>query len=186
MPKLKPEHSRNAMGSYRSWQAEHRRVAGPNPAKRAEPERGKVKWYDAKNGFGFVIADAGDELWVPLSALGPITDLAPGERIPFHRTRSTRRPDSFNRDLRVSRRSGRPAAAGFLDRQGNGERSIYDDIATRADGQLAPLADAVLAMATITDLQRRARRTGEDSRGADVRAERGALPANAGDRRIRS
>ncbi|MFC4910769.1 cold-shock protein [Actinomadura gamaensis] len=45
---------------------------------------GKVKWYDADKGFGFLTRDDGGEVFVHSSALpGGVTTLKPGQRVEF-------------------------------------------------------------------------------------------------------
>jgi CspA family cold shock protein len=45
---------------------------------------GKVKWYDAEKGFGFLARDDGGEVFVHSSALPAWTDiLAKGQRVEF-------------------------------------------------------------------------------------------------------
>lgn len=45
---------------------------------------GKVKWYDADKGFGFLTRDDGGEVFVHSSALpGGVTALKPGQRVEF-------------------------------------------------------------------------------------------------------
>lgn len=45
---------------------------------------GKVKWYDADKGFGFLTRDDGGEVFVHSTALpGGVTSLKPGQRVEF-------------------------------------------------------------------------------------------------------
>jgi CspA family cold shock protein len=45
---------------------------------------GKVKWYDAEKGFGFLTRDDGGEVFVHSTALDPAgTALRPGQRVEF-------------------------------------------------------------------------------------------------------
>lgn len=45
---------------------------------------GKVKWYDAEKGFGFITRDDGDDVYVRASALpAGVSTLKPGTRLEF-------------------------------------------------------------------------------------------------------
>ena len=45
---------------------------------------GKVKWYDAEKGFGFLSRDEGDDVFVHRDALPVgVTELKPGQRVEF-------------------------------------------------------------------------------------------------------
>jgi CspA family cold shock protein len=53
--------------------------------KRVRPvPTGKVKWYDAEKGFGFVTSDEGDDVFVHVSALpAGVSALKPGSKVEF-------------------------------------------------------------------------------------------------------
>jgi CspA family cold shock protein len=52
--------------------------------KAAQVPTGKVKWYDAEKGFGFLSRPDGDDVYVRASALPPgVTTLKPGTRVEF-------------------------------------------------------------------------------------------------------
>ncbi|GAB2692063.1 cold-shock protein [Thalassiella azotivora] len=44
---------------------------------------GKVKWFDAERGFGFLATDEGDEVFLHASALPAGTTVKPGARVEF-------------------------------------------------------------------------------------------------------
>jgi cold shock protein len=45
---------------------------------------GRVKWYDAGKGFGFVTSDEGGDVFLPKGALpAGVTDLKSGQRVEF-------------------------------------------------------------------------------------------------------
>ena len=45
---------------------------------------GRVKWYEAQKGYGFVTSDEGGDVFLPKNALpGGVTDLKSGQRVEF-------------------------------------------------------------------------------------------------------
>jgi len=44
---------------------------------------GKVKWFDAERGFGFLATDDGEEVFLHASALPPGTTVKPGAKVEF-------------------------------------------------------------------------------------------------------
>ncbi|WP_029088181.1 cold-shock protein [Brevibacterium album] len=44
---------------------------------------GRVKWFDAGKGFGFVTADDGEQIFLHSSSLPAGTEVAPGTRLDF-------------------------------------------------------------------------------------------------------
>ena len=58
--------------------------ARPSSCKVSHVPTGKVKWYDADKGFGFLTRDDGGEVFVHSTALEPAgTALRPGQRVEF-------------------------------------------------------------------------------------------------------
>jgi CspA family cold shock protein len=61
--------------------------------------RGKVKWFDPKKGFGFIIRDDGqDEIFVHCSAIlfGLSKELKAGDPVEFEVAAGTRGPKAVN------------------------------------------------------------------------------------------
>jgi len=44
---------------------------------------GKVKWFDAERGFGFLATDAGEEVFLHASALSEGATVKPGDKVEF-------------------------------------------------------------------------------------------------------
>lgn len=58
---------------------------------------GKVKWYDAEKGFGFVTQDGGADVYVRSSALPQgTTALKPGQRVEFGVAEGRRGPQALS------------------------------------------------------------------------------------------
>ncbi|WP_153506596.1 cold-shock protein [Cumulibacter manganitolerans] len=61
---------------------------------------GRVKWYDAEKGFGFVSQESGDDVFVPKSALPTgVGELKKGQRVEFGIADGRRGPQALS--LRV-------------------------------------------------------------------------------------
>ena len=58
---------------------------------------GRVKWYDAEKGFGFVSQEDGDDVFVPKSALPTgVTELRKGQRLEFGIADGRRGPQALS------------------------------------------------------------------------------------------
>ena len=58
---------------------------------------GKVKWYDADKGFGFLAQDSGEDVYVRSSALpGGVEGLKPGQRVEFGMAAGRRGPQALS------------------------------------------------------------------------------------------
>lgn len=57
---------------------------------------GKVKWYDAEKGFGFLAQDSGEDVYVRSSALPDgVESLKPGQRVEFGMAAGRRGPQAL-------------------------------------------------------------------------------------------
>ncbi|MDF0529830.1 cold-shock protein [Tsukamurella sp. 8F] len=57
---------------------------------------GKVKWYDAEKGFGFVSQDGGEDVYVRANALpGGVETLKPGQKVEFDMAAGRRGPQAL-------------------------------------------------------------------------------------------
>lgn len=58
---------------------------------------GKVKWYDAEKGFGFLAQESGDDVYVRSSALPEgVEALKPGQRVEFGMAAGRRGPQALS------------------------------------------------------------------------------------------
>ena len=122
---------------------------------------GKVKWFDAERGFGFIASDEGDEVFLHASALPEGVVPKPGSKVEFGVADGRRGPQALQVSLvepvaSVARTSRKPAEdmavivedlIKVLDRVGNDlRRGRYPD---RSTGQKY----ASLLRAVATDLE---------------------------------
>ncbi len=59
-------------------------------------ERGKVKWFDAKKGFGFIEKQTGGDIFVHISSLKDAKSLEPGAEVEFEVTEGKKGPQASN------------------------------------------------------------------------------------------
>ncbi|SIS16771.1 cold-shock DNA-binding protein family [Williamsia sterculiae] len=58
---------------------------------------GKVKWYDAEKGFGFLSQEGGEDVYVRSSALsGGVESLKPGQKVEFGMAAGRRGPQALS------------------------------------------------------------------------------------------
>jgi len=58
---------------------------------------GRVKWYDAEKGFGFLTQDGGEDVYVRSSALPPgVSTLKAGQRVEFGMAEGRRGPQALS------------------------------------------------------------------------------------------
>ena len=61
---------------------------------------GRVKWYDAEKGFGFVSQQGGEDVFVPKSALpSGVSELKKGQRVEFGIADGRRGPQALSQQL---------------------------------------------------------------------------------------
>ncbi len=59
-------------------------------------ERGKVKWFDAKKGFGFIERESGGDIFVHISSLKNAASLEQGAVVEFETTEGKKGPQASN------------------------------------------------------------------------------------------
>ena len=58
---------------------------------------GKIRWFDAKKGYGFITSDDGEDVFMPKTALpAGVTTLRKGAKIEFSRVDSRRGPQAMD------------------------------------------------------------------------------------------
>ena len=58
--------------------------------------KGKIKWYNARKGYGFIEGEDGKDVFVHQSALTPGTDLNEGDKVEFEIENSPKGPQAKN------------------------------------------------------------------------------------------
>ena len=65
------------------------------PEEGASRERGRVKWFDAEKGYGFLVRPTGDDLFVHHSEVqGDPSDLSPNGEVEYEVGRNDRGPNA--------------------------------------------------------------------------------------------
>lgn len=58
---------------------------------------GKIRWFDAKKGYGFITSDDGEDVFMPKTALpAGVTTLRKGARVEFSRVDGRRGPQAMD------------------------------------------------------------------------------------------
>ncbi|BBZ68647.1 MAG: cold-shock protein [Mycolicibacterium insubricum] len=109
---------------------------------------GKVKWYSAEKGFGFVAQEEGEDVYVPSSALpAGVTDLKAGQRVEFGIASGRRGPQALQVTLlgdppslaktrrEAPRREGGPAEHKHTPDELHG---MVEDMITLLEGTVQP------------------------------------------------
>jgi CspA family cold shock protein len=58
--------------------------------------KGKIKWYNTRKGYGFIIGEDSKEVFVHRSAITPETSLNDGDEVQFEIESSERGPQAKN------------------------------------------------------------------------------------------
>lgn len=70
-------------------------AAGPETTPEPGRERGRVKWFDAEKGYGFLVRPTGEDLFVHHSEVeGDASDLGPGGEVEYAVGRNDRGPNA--------------------------------------------------------------------------------------------
>lgn len=109
---------------------------------------GKVKWYDAEKGFGFLAQDDGEDVYVRSSALPEGVDgLKPGQRVEFGMAAGRRGPQALTVTVldpapsvaKNTREAAREAARKEVKRHTPDElHGMVADLITLLEGKVQP------------------------------------------------
>ncbi|GAB88716.1 cold-shock protein [Gordonia rhizosphera] len=109
---------------------------------------GRVKWYDAEKGFGFLAQESGEDVYVRSSALPPgVEGLKPGQRVEFGMAAGRRGPQALTVTLlepapsvaKNTREAAREAARKEVKRHTPDElHGMVADLITLLEGSVQP------------------------------------------------
>jgi CspA family cold shock protein len=86
-----------APGRVRAWSREAHRDAVSIEERVSRVPTGRVKWYDADKGFGFLAQDGGQDVYVRKAALpAGVEGLKPGQRVEFGMAEGRRGPQALS------------------------------------------------------------------------------------------
>ncbi|APU17675.1 cold shock protein [Actinoalloteichus sp. GBA129-24] len=96
---------------------------------------GRVKWYDAEKGFGFVTQDGGEDVYVRASALPPgVEGLKAGQRVEFGMAEGRRGPQA----LSVKILDAPPSVAEARRRPAEELHGLIEDMITVLEASVQP------------------------------------------------
>jgi cold shock protein len=96
---------------------------------------GKVKWYDAEKGFGFLAQDGGADVYVPKSALPrEVESLKSGQRVEFGVAEGRRGPQA----LQVRLVDGPPSVVDAKRRSPDELHGLIEDMISLLESRVQP------------------------------------------------
>lgn len=96
---------------------------------------GKVKWYDAEKGFGFLSQDGGEDVYVRRNVLpSGVETLKPGQRVEFGIAEGRRGPQA----LQVRIMDALPSAVEAARRPAEDLHSLIEDMIRLLDTKVQP------------------------------------------------
>lgn len=96
--------------------------------------RGRVKWYDADKGFGFLTQDEGEDVYVRADALpGDVQSLQPRQRVEFDMVSGRRGPQALRVEIVESRGAAGKGAAKRTQRSPDELHGMIEDMITLLD-----------------------------------------------------
>lgn len=96
---------------------------------------GRVKWYDAEKGFGFLAQDGGEDVYVRKAALpAGVESLKPGQRVEFGMAEGRRGPQA----LQVKIIDAPPSVVESTRRPAEDLHSLIEDMIRLLDTKVQP------------------------------------------------